>query len=130
MDIQDALPLISELNNRLAGKPAGEVIRYFIEKYKSGLGFSTSLGAEDQVITQLISQVDPGVYIFTLDTGRMFPETYDLIDITQQRYKVRISVFFPEPSAVERSRVGWGRSTVGSLRLSCLVFSALCSDFF
>ncbi len=101
MDIQDALPLISELNNRLAGKPAGEVIRYFIEKHKSGLGFSTSLGAEDQVITQLIATVDPGSYIFTLDTGRMFPETYDLIDITQQRYKVKISVFFPNPSAVE-----------------------------
>jgi phosphoadenosine phosphosulfate reductase len=101
MNTHDALPVIKELNDRLKGQPASEVIRFFIETYKSRLGFSTSLGAEDQVITQLISGIDPGLYMFTLDTGRMFPETYDLLDLTQQRYKVKISVYFPDSHAVQ-----------------------------
>jgi phosphoadenosine phosphosulfate reductase len=101
MNINDALPVIKELNDRLSGQPAGEVIRFFIENHKPKLGFSTSLGAEDQVITQMISAIDPGLYMFTLDTGRMFPESYDLLDLTQQRYKVKISVFFPDSATVQ-----------------------------
>jgi phosphoadenosine phosphosulfate reductase len=93
--------LVNELNHKLKGKPAGEVLRFFISNYKDRLGFSTSLGAEDQVITQLIAGIDPGVNIFTLDTGRMFPETYDLLDLTRKRYKVNITVFFPDSKAVE-----------------------------
>jgi phosphoadenosine phosphosulfate reductase len=101
MDPHEALPVIKGLNDRLKGLPANEVIRFFIENYKPKLGFSTSLGAEDQVITQMISAIDPGLYMFTLDTGRMFPESYDLLDLTQQRYKVKISVFFPDSVAVQ-----------------------------
>jgi phosphoadenosine phosphosulfate reductase len=101
MNTHDAMPVIKDLNARLKGQPASEVIRFFIENYKPRLGFSTSLGAEDQVITQMIAKTDPGLYIFTLDTGRMFSETYDLLDITQQRYKVKISVFFPDLLAVQ-----------------------------
>ncbi len=95
------MPVIKDLNARLKRLPASEVIRFFIENYKPRLGFSTSLGAEDQVITQMISKIDPGLYIFTLDTGRMFSETYDLLDLTRQRYKVNISVFFPDAHAVQ-----------------------------
>lgn len=101
LDPETAYPLIKELNRKLQGLPADEVVRYFIENHASRLAFSTSLGAEDQVITQIISRIDPGIYIFTLDTGRMFQETYDLRDLTQQRYKVKILVFFPDAKAVE-----------------------------
>jgi phosphoadenosine phosphosulfate reductase len=101
MNEEIAIPLVNELNHKLKGKPAGEVLLFFISNYKDRLGFSTSLGAEDQVITQLIAGIDPGVNIFTLDTGRMFPETYDILDLTRQRYKVNITVFFPDSQAVE-----------------------------
>jgi phosphoadenosine phosphosulfate reductase len=101
MNEEIAIHLVNELNHKLKGKPAGEVLRFFISNYKDRLGFSTSLGAEDQVITQLIAGIDPGVNIFTLDTGRMFPETYDLLDMTRKRYKVNITVFFPDSKAVE-----------------------------
>jgi len=101
MILKNALPLIQKFNQLLKDQPAADVIQFFIRNYRDNLGFSTSLGAEDQVITQIIAGIDPGVYIFTLDTGRMFPETYDLLDLTQQRYKVKVKVFFPEQKAVE-----------------------------
>ena len=101
MATENQVTLVSELNERFSGKSALEIIRYFIENHKDKLAFSTSLGAEDQVITQMIGSIDPQVYIFTLDTGRLFPETYDLIDLTRLRYKVDIRVFFPERKAVE-----------------------------
>jgi phosphoadenosine phosphosulfate reductase len=63
--------------------------------------FSTSLGQEDQVITDVIFRNKLDVKIFTIDTGRMFPETYDLLDKTMARYKQPIDIYFPETKDVE-----------------------------
>jgi phosphoadenosine phosphosulfate reductase len=63
--------------------------------------FSSALGEEDQVITYLIAQQRLSIGIFTLDTGRLFSETYDLLSLTQQKYGRIINVFFPEAKAVE-----------------------------
>jgi phosphoadenosine phosphosulfate reductase len=93
--------LISDFNLQLKDQPAVEVLRFFIRNYKDRLAFSTSLGAEDQVITQMIASIDPSIYIFTLDTGRLFPQAYDLLDMTRQRYNVQIQVCFPDKTAVE-----------------------------
>jgi phosphoadenosine phosphosulfate reductase len=101
MSTSNPLQLIQDLNQQLEGRTADEVLRYFIINYKDKLAFSTSLGAEDQVITQMIAGINPEVYIFTLDTGRLFQQTYDLLDITQKRYIVNIKVFFPDNNAVE-----------------------------
>jgi phosphoadenosine phosphosulfate reductase len=108
MILKNALPLVKELNQQLKDQPAADILRFFIQNYREKLGFSTSLGAEDQVITQIIAGIDPGIYMFSLDTGRMFPETYDLLDLTQQRYKVDIKIFFPEQKAVEKMVNGKG----------------------
>ena len=64
--------------------------------------FSTSLGLEDQVVTDLIARHAAGIAIFTLDTGRLPPETYEVLSRTEARYKRRIEVFFPEREAVEQ----------------------------
>jgi len=101
MIIENACSLVKELNQQFKDRSAVEILDYFIRNYKEKIGFSTSLGAEDQVITQIISSIDPDVYIFTLDTGRMFQETYDLMALTQQRYKVHIKTCFPDKQAVE-----------------------------
>jgi phosphoadenosine phosphosulfate reductase len=102
MILENPISLIQELNQQFKDQPAAEVLRFFILHHKEKLGFSTSLGAEDQVITQIIAGIDPGIYMFTLDTGRMFQETYDLLDLTMKRYKVQIKVFFPDPASVEQ----------------------------
>jgi len=63
--------------------------------------FSSSLGQEDQVITDAIFRNDLSIKIFTLDTGRLFNETYELIERTNARYKKSIEVYFPDAKDVE-----------------------------
>ena len=60
------------------------------------------MGAEDQVLTDMVMRIDPEVKIFTLDTGRLFYETYELIERTSLRYKKNIEIYFPSPAEVER----------------------------
>jgi phosphoadenosine phosphosulfate reductase len=75
---------------------------YFLDRYRGRIALSSSMGAEDQVLTDMILRIDPSVRIFTLDTGRMFPEVYELIDRTNKKYNIAIEVFFPDAAAVEK----------------------------
>jgi phosphoadenosine phosphosulfate reductase len=63
--------------------------------------FSTSLGAEDMVLTDLIVGGDIDIGIFTLDTGRLPKETYDLIAETEKHYGQRLSVYYPRHELIE-----------------------------
>ena len=90
-----------EINQLLQGKPAEEVITWFLKDFNGKVALSTSLGAEDQALTYMISQVDKTADVFTLDTGRLFPETYDLIDLTSKKYGISIRVMFPDAARVE-----------------------------
>ncbi len=78
-----------------------ETFVYLTAEYKDKVVFSTSFGQEDQVITAMIANSGAGVQIFTLDTGRLFQETYDVFHKTQKKYNQNIKVFFPESAAVE-----------------------------
>ena len=62
---------------------------------------ASSFGAEDVVLIDMMVKIDPRSRIFTLDTGRLPQETYDVMERIRDRYKVRIEVFFPEAKAVE-----------------------------
>jgi len=90
-----------EYNDKLSGKTPQEVLSYFLKDFNGQVTFSTGLGAEDQVITKMIADIDPSATIFTLDTGRLFQETYDLLDLTRKKYKINIDVYFPDPKQVE-----------------------------
>ena len=80
---------LREALEKLAGLFPGQVV------------FSSSLGQEDQVITDCIFRNKIPIRVFTLDTGRLFYETYELLDKTLARYQQPIQVYFPESSAVE-----------------------------
>lgn len=71
------------------------------ELFRGKVVFSSSLGQEDQVITDAIFKNDLSIKIFTLDTGRLFNETYELLEKTIARYKKTIHVFFPDAKDVE-----------------------------
>ncbi len=73
-----------------------------ILKSEKGLVFSTSLSWEDQLITHVIFSNHLPIRVFTLDTGRLFPETYSVLQATRDRYKQPIEVYFPQSSAVEK----------------------------
>jgi phosphoadenosine phosphosulfate reductase len=90
------------LNQRFGFSDTTEVLEYFLTHFKGKVAFASSLGAEDQVITEIMASIDPASRIFTLDTGRMFPESYDVIERTIARYKIKIGIFFPDRAAVEK----------------------------
>lgn len=89
------------LNKQLEGASAQEIIKFFVNYYKSKVTFGTSLGAEDQVIYYMLSQMETEIPVFTLDTGRVFPEVYDLISTSTKKYKLPIRTMFPDPKEVE-----------------------------
>ena len=63
--------------------------------------FSTSFGQEDQAITHAIASQKLNIEIFTLDTGRQFQESYELIDLTVKKLAFSLKTYFPNTSAVE-----------------------------
>jgi phosphoadenosine phosphosulfate reductase len=72
---------IQELNEYFAHRGVRETLEYFLN-LDLKVGFSTSFGVEDQVITDLINDINPSTYIFSLDTGMLHEETYKTMDET------------------------------------------------
>ncbi|RXJ77680.1 phosphoadenylyl-sulfate reductase [Arcobacter sp. F155] len=92
---------INDLNQKFQNSTAQEITEYFIKEYGQDAALSSSLGAEDQVLTDMVLKVDKSANIFTLDTGRLHPETYDVMDATNLKYGVKLNVFFPLNEKVE-----------------------------
>lgn len=86
---------IEKLNENFANADAKQILEYFIKEYGRDAALSSSLGAEDQVLTDMILKVKEDANIFTLDTGRLHPETYDLMDATNLKYGIKLEIFFP-----------------------------------
>jgi phosphoadenosine phosphosulfate reductase len=90
------------LSEKTKGFSIEETLAFLANEYKDKVVFSTSFGQEDQVITALIVKNDLPITIFTLDTGRLFQETYDVFHKTLKKYKKEIKVCFPEAASVEK----------------------------
>ncbi|MBO9620270.1 MAG: phosphoadenylyl-sulfate reductase [Niabella sp.] len=78
-----------------------DALKLVADQFPGETVLSSSLGQEDQVLTEVIATNKLPVRIFTLDTGRLFYEHYDLLEKTNARYKTNIEVYFPEASDVE-----------------------------
>lgn len=94
--------MIDLLKEALAGKDAAAIICFLSRNYAASTVFSTSFGKEDQVITHLLAQENSSISLFTLDTGRLFPETYALWNRTLNRYQLPIKAYYPNQDAVEQ----------------------------
>jgi len=93
---------VKRLNAELKGADTKEVVEYFLKNYMEKTAFSSSFGAEDQVLADIILKIDPNANIFTLDTGRLPQQTYDVMQRTNLRYKTKIRVYSPESRDVEK----------------------------
>lgn len=91
-----------ELEAQLRELTAQEGLALIADLFPGKVTFSTSLGQEDQVITQLIADNNLPISIFSLDTGRLFPETLDLLSRTEAKYKQNIKVYYPNTDSVEK----------------------------
>jgi phosphoadenosine phosphosulfate reductase len=94
--------IVNTLLDKTANFSIEETLAFLANEYKEKVVFSTSFGQEDQVITALIAKNDLPITIFTLDTGRLFQETYDVFHKTLKKYNKEIKVCFPEAAAVEK----------------------------
>ncbi|MBL7917906.1 MAG: phosphoadenosine phosphosulfate reductase family protein, partial [Bacteroidia bacterium] len=91
----------TEIQNLIKNKSAEEILQTLSQISSESVVFSTSLGYEDQVLTHMMFSNNLNISVFTLDTGRLFPETYSVLNSTISRYKKLIQVFYPSTSAVE-----------------------------
>jgi phosphoadenosine phosphosulfate reductase len=94
--------IVQTLLDKTKGFSIAETLGFLANEYNDKVVFSTSFGQEDQVITALIASNKLPISIFTLDTGRLFQETYDVFHKTLKKYKKEIKVFFPEAASVEK----------------------------
>jgi phosphoadenosine phosphosulfate reductase len=92
---------IDELRYRLSGRSIEEQLKEISDLFPGRAIFTTSFGIEDQVISHMIFNNNIPVEVATLDTGRLFPETYKVFSETITRYKKTIKVYFPDHEDVE-----------------------------
>ena len=83
-------------------QPPEAVLRWALERYGSRIALCTSFQAEGMVLLDMAWRIDPMVRVFTLDTGRMHQETYDLIDQVRDRYARPIEVYVPDARETEQ----------------------------
>lgn len=88
---------LDQYRRELSGKKAEDVIRWAAGTFPAGrVLLATSFGAEDQVITEMAAGLAGKIRFFTLDTGRLFEETYAVMQATIAKYKISFEVFAPD----------------------------------
>ena len=74
----------------LENKPADEILSWSLEKFHPKISLASSFGAEDVVLIDMMSKIRNDFRVFTLDTGRLPQETYDVMDQIRQKYNIKI----------------------------------------
>lgn len=93
---------ISAFEKQYRKAPAEDIISLAVERFGKSLTFATSLAYEDQAVTFLITRLTKDIDVFTLDTGRLFQETYDTIEKTEKFFNLKIKILFPDHNEVEK----------------------------
>ncbi|MCC6588757.1 MAG: phosphoadenylyl-sulfate reductase [Bryobacterales bacterium] len=81
---------------------ATELLKWALATYGRRFAISTSFQAEGMVLIDMASKLDSAVRVFTLDTGRLPAETYEMIDTVRERYGIAVEIVSPETEEVER----------------------------
>lgn len=92
---------VSTWRQETVGLNAEDRLKWAAAHFPGKIVFASALGAEDQVLTDIIARYRLDIPIITLDTGRLFDETYTLIQKTEARYGLRFRILFPDQVAVE-----------------------------
>ena len=93
---------LADIALKLKDKTPVEAMAFLADVFPGKIIFSTSFGWEDQVVTDMIFKNDLPIKVFTLETGRLFPETYYVWNRTLDIYKKPIHAYYPQAEAVER----------------------------
>lgn len=113
----------------LDDKEPQEVLAWAIERFGRSLAICSSFQAESCALIDMAWRIDPAVRVFTIDTGRQAPETYELIDKVREKYGIKVEVFLPETGVVEKMVTRHGNNLfyreVGLRLLCCQVRKVL-----
>lgn len=90
-----------QLMEEFEGKPIPDVLSLLAQRFAGKIVFSTGFGQEGQVLTDIIFSHNLPIEVFTLDTGRLFNETYTTFQETLKHYKKEIRTYFPETIRIE-----------------------------
>ena len=112
---------IQQLNENL--KSPQEVLQWSLDNLHPRIAMASSFGAEDVVVIDMMMKINPKARIFTLDTGRLNQETYDVMDEIRKKYNVNIEVMFPDQNEVEQmvrvNGLNLFYHSVGNRKLCC-----------
>jgi phosphoadenosine phosphosulfate reductase len=95
------LASIEEFAASFAERQPQDILAFALEEYSSRIGISFS-GAEDVVLVDMAAKLGGKFRVFSLDTGRLHPETYQFLDKVREHYGIAIEAYFPKPNAVEK----------------------------
>ena len=95
------MEFLTEIKSQVADLNVVSKLKYLANKFENKIVFSTSFGSEDQVITHLIFSNDIPIKVFTLETGRLFSETYYVWNRTKEIYQQPIHAYFPQSDLLQ-----------------------------
>ena len=92
---------LSKIAEDYAAKEPSEIIALAIREYAPDVAISFS-GAEDVVLVDMAAKIGGNFKVFSLDTGRLHPETYQFLEKVREHYGIPIETYFPQPEAVQK----------------------------
>ncbi|MGH9444942.1 MAG: phosphoadenylyl-sulfate reductase [Terriglobia bacterium] len=84
-----------------AGLDPQDILAAALTEFSPNVGISFS-GAEDVVLIDMAIKLGSPFHAFSLDTGRLHPETYQFLEKVREHYGISLEIFFPRPDAVEQ----------------------------
>jgi phosphoadenosine phosphosulfate reductase len=93
---------IKNLASKFERKSAQEILKWSFDNYGTKIALASSFGMEDVILIDMMVKINKNkTKIFTLDTGRLNQETYDLMDEISKKYDITIDTYFPDSFEVE-----------------------------
>ncbi|KKN60370.1 hypothetical protein LCGC14_0532840 [marine sediment metagenome] len=106
--IEEVKTNIDKINEEFEDKGPQELLQWAFDTYREKIILASSLGLEDQVLTDISVKIYPEVHIFFLDTGRLNQETYNVLAESMEKYKIKYEIYFPKAEEIEIFEVDFG----------------------
>jgi len=92
---------VQSWNQQFETQTAEALLAWALERFHPRLALSNSLQTEDMVVLDIAWRIQPSVRVFTLDTGRLHQETYEMMDRVREKYTSSLEILFPDSAQVE-----------------------------
>jgi len=93
---------LTKLNQSFEKSSEVALLQWALENFSPDIALASSFGAEDVVLIDILVKLDPKIRVFTLDTGRLNEETYEVMEKVRQKYTIGIDIYFPDKEAVQK----------------------------